>query len=216
MAMPWKKILCPVDFSDPARAAMKAAAEVTAHFDGELTLFHAYQLPGYTLPEGSVVASPKMLQDLAEQAEAHLAEWRALAQAMGASRVVTAKGIGDPALEVVQLARDGGFDLIVVGTPIYNDRPMRSVFHFLMAGSLRKKPVALFIVCFAGIFGMRNFMVRKYLDDLREACDCHVVKETSFDSAGGPWRKLNRAVCIDFGEELASLSHNPPAALETA
>lgn len=137
--------------------------------------------------------------------------------------------------EIVQWIRDGAvsqgarvdirspgtvtsldYDLIVVGTPIYNDRPMRSVFHFLMAGSLRKKPVALFIVCFAGIFGMRNFMVRKYLDDLREACDCHVVKETSFDSAGGPWRKLNRAVCIDFGEELASLSHDPPAALETA
>ncbi len=116
MAMPWKKILCPVDFSDPARAAMRAAAELCAQFDGDLTLFHAYQLPGYTLPEGSVVASPKMLQDLADQAEAHLLEWQRLAQGMGAPRVTTAKAIGDPALEVVQLARDGAFDLIVVGT----------------------------------------------------------------------------------------------------
>jgi nucleotide-binding universal stress UspA family protein len=116
MAMPWKKILCPVDFSDPARAAMKTAAELSAQLDADLTLFHAYQLPGYTLPEGSVVASPKMLQDLADQAETHLSEWSALARQMGAARVATAKGIGDPALEVVQLARDGGFDLIVVGT----------------------------------------------------------------------------------------------------
>jgi nucleotide-binding universal stress UspA family protein len=116
MKMPWKKVLCPIDFSDPARAAMSAAVELCKHFDGELTLFHSYQLPGYTLPEGSVVASPKMLQDLADQAEAHLSEWRSLAEQAGAARVQTIKGIGDPAAEVVELARDGGFDLIVLGT----------------------------------------------------------------------------------------------------
>lgn len=108
------------------------------------------------------------------------------------------------------------YDLVVVGTPIYNDRPMRSVKYFLEKGALRNKKVAIFVVCFAGIFGMRNFMVRKYLDELREACDGIVVKETSFDSAMGPWRKINRAVCIDFGKELASLPYNQPAAVETA
>jgi nucleotide-binding universal stress UspA family protein len=114
--MPWKKVLCPIDFSEPARAAMEAAVELCRQFDGDLTLFHSYQLPGYTLPEGSVVASPKMLQDLADQAEAHLAEWRRIAEEKGAARVQTIKGIGDPALEVVELARDGGYDVIVLGT----------------------------------------------------------------------------------------------------
>ena len=116
MPMPWKKILCPVDFSDPSRAALQYAAKLCQHFDADLTLFHAYQLPGYTLPEGSVVASPKMLQDLADQAEAHLVEWRTLAQSMGAARVAVEKGIGDPAVEIVELAGEGGFDLVVVGT----------------------------------------------------------------------------------------------------
>lgn len=116
MKMPWKKVLCPIDFSEPARAAMDAAVELCRQFDGALTLFHSYQLPGYTLPEGSVVASPKMLQELADQAEAHLAEWRQLAMDAGAARVDTVKGIGDPALEVAELARDGGFDVIVLGT----------------------------------------------------------------------------------------------------
>lgn len=116
MAMPWKKVLCPIDFSDSARAAMRAAAELTRHFDGELTLFHSYQLPGYTLPEGSVVASPKMLQELADQAEAHLTEWRADALAMGAPRVQTGKAIGDPAMEIVDVAQREGFDLVVMGT----------------------------------------------------------------------------------------------------
>jgi nucleotide-binding universal stress UspA family protein len=116
MAFPWTKVLCPIDFSDPARAAMQAAIEVCRLTGGELTLFHAYELPGYTLPEGSVVASPKMLQDLADQADAHLAEWQKLALEMGGSRVSVEKGIGEPALSVVELARERGFDLIVVGT----------------------------------------------------------------------------------------------------
>lgn len=108
------------------------------------------------------------------------------------------------------------YDLIVVGSPIYNDRPMRSIRHFLEGKSLHNKKVAIFVVCFAGIFGMRNFMVRKYLDDLREDCDGIVIRTTSFDSALGPWRKINRDVCIDFGKELASLPSSHAAAAETA
>lgn len=116
MAFPWKKVLCPIDFSDPARAAMRAAVEVCRLTGGDLTLFHAYELPGYTLPEGSVVASPKMLQDLSDQADAHLAEWRKLAEEMGAERVTVEKGIGEPALSIVELAQERGVDLVVVGT----------------------------------------------------------------------------------------------------
>ena len=116
MAFPWKRILCPIDFSEPARAAMQAALEVCRLTGGELTLFHAYELPGYTLPEGSVVASPKMLQDLSEQAEVHLTEWRKMAEAPGGVTVRVEKGIGEPALTIVELAQERGFDLIVVGT----------------------------------------------------------------------------------------------------
>ncbi len=116
MAFPWKKILCPIDFSEPARAALEAAVQVACQYEAELTLFHAYELPGYTLPEGSVVASPKMLQELADQAESHLAEWKKLAESGGLRDVKTAKGIGEPAMEVVDLATEGAFDLIVVGT----------------------------------------------------------------------------------------------------
>ena len=107
------------------------------------------------------------------------------------------------------------YDLIVVGTPIYNDRPMQSIKYFLEKKGLCDRRVAIFVVCFAGIFGMRNFMVRKYLDDLRAATGGTVVKMTSFSSAIGPWRKINRAVCIDFGKELASQTYSHPAAVGT-
>ncbi|HET7755359.1 MAG TPA: universal stress protein [Anaeromyxobacteraceae bacterium] len=112
----WSKICCPVDFSEPARAAMETAVAIARRFDAQLTLFHAYQLPGYTLPEGSVVASPKMLQELADQAEHHLEEWKRMAEQMGAPRVATAKSIGEPSVEIVEFAKETGQDLLVIGT----------------------------------------------------------------------------------------------------
>ena len=108
------------------------------------------------------------------------------------------------------------YDLIVVGTPIYNNRPMRSILRFLEGRGLNDKKLALFVVCAAGVFGMRNFMVRKYLEELKHDSHGTIVKQTSFDSAMSPWRKVNRAICIDFGKELASMPFNQPAAMETA
>ncbi len=116
MPLAWNRVLCPIDFSEPARAAMKVAVDICTQFGGELTLFHAYELPGYTLPEGSVVASPKMLQDLSDLADTHLAEWKKLAQQMGAARVGVEKGVGEPSQEIIEVARQGRYDLIVVGT----------------------------------------------------------------------------------------------------
>jgi nucleotide-binding universal stress UspA family protein len=112
----WKRICCPIDFSDASRAAMEVAADLARRTGAELTLLHAYPLPGYTFPDGSVVASPKMLQDLAEGAERHLEQWRADAVAAGAPAVRIAKSAGEPAAEIVAFARDERIDLLVLGT----------------------------------------------------------------------------------------------------
>jgi nucleotide-binding universal stress UspA family protein len=112
----WKRICCPIDFSDASRAAMEVAADLARRFDADLVLLHAYPVPGYTFPDGSVVASPKMLQDLADGAERHLDEWRLDAERAGAPRVTTAKSAGEPAKEIVAFARDSGVDLLVLGT----------------------------------------------------------------------------------------------------
>ena len=62
----WKTICCPIDFSDASRAAMEVAVDLARRFGARLTLLHAYPVPGYTFPDGSVVASPRMLQELAD------------------------------------------------------------------------------------------------------------------------------------------------------
>jgi universal stress protein A len=116
MTLEWKKILCPVDFSDASRSALQVASELARRFDGEVTVFHAYPLPGYTLPEGTVLPASGMLQELAEQTDALLERWKAEAIADGAPRVSSDKSVGEPAAEIVAAAEDGNYDAIVVGT----------------------------------------------------------------------------------------------------
>ena len=112
----WKRICCPIDFSDASRAAMEVAADLARRTGAELVLLHAYPIPGYTFPDGSVVASPKMMQDLADQAERHLEEWRLDAAKITGGTVTTHKAIGEPAAEIVAFAKSAGSDLVVVGT----------------------------------------------------------------------------------------------------
>jgi nucleotide-binding universal stress UspA family protein len=113
----WKRICCPIDFSDASRAAMEVAADLAQRFGAELVLLHAYPIPGYTFPDGSVIASPKMMQDLADEAQRHLEEWRADAERLvGSARVTAEKGVGEPANEIVAFARDRKADLLVLGT----------------------------------------------------------------------------------------------------
>ncbi len=112
----WKSICCPIDFSDASRAAMETAIDLARRFGATLTLLHAYPVPGYTFPDGSVVASPRMLQELADQAAKHVAEWKRQAEQMGAPTVVAETLVGEPAAEILSYARDRGIDLLVLGT----------------------------------------------------------------------------------------------------
>jgi nucleotide-binding universal stress UspA family protein len=112
----WKRILCPIDFSDASRAALETACELARRFDAKLALFHAYPVPGYTFPDGSFVASTKMLEELAEQARRHLDEWKALAETAGVTGVETATAVGEPAHEIVAFATEQHADLVVLGT----------------------------------------------------------------------------------------------------
>jgi nucleotide-binding universal stress UspA family protein len=112
----WKRICCPIDFSDASRAAMELAADLARRFGAELVLLHAYPVPGYTFPDGSVVASPRMMQELADQAARHLGEWRGDAEKLGAPRVSVATAVGDPAGEILDYAAEQHVDVLVLGT----------------------------------------------------------------------------------------------------
>ena len=52
--LPFKKILCPTDFSEPAFTALKSAEELARHFTAELIVAHVVP----TLPSPSFVPRP--------------------------------------------------------------------------------------------------------------------------------------------------------------
>jgi len=112
----WKRICCPVDFSDASHAAMEVAADLARRNGASLTLLHAYPLPGYTFPDGSVVASARMLQELSERADKHLREWKGEAERMGAPSVEAVTASGVAAAEILAFAARSGVDLLVLGT----------------------------------------------------------------------------------------------------
>jgi nucleotide-binding universal stress UspA family protein len=95
---------------------METAADLARRLGAELTLLHAYPIPGFTFPDGSVVASPSMMQELAEGAARHLEAWRRDAEALGPAGVRAERVVGEPAREIVEFARTHPVDLLVLGT----------------------------------------------------------------------------------------------------
>ncbi len=108
-AIEWKKLCCPIDFSEPSRAALRVAADLSRRFGAELTLFVADgEPPKIAGAEGEAPAGPRASTDLEG--------WKREAEALGAPRVATARAAGQPELAIVEFAERQGIDLIVMGT----------------------------------------------------------------------------------------------------
>jgi len=131
--MSFRKILCPTDFSEGSRHALRLAIEQLGG-DAHLVLVHVWQAPYVYGPDaaipGSVVIETKSL------AENDLARWKGEAERLGARRVSTVLATGAPWHEIVELARrDPEIDLIVMGTHGYT-----GLKHVLL-GSVAEKVV---------------------------------------------------------------------------
>jgi nucleotide-binding universal stress UspA family protein len=114
--MAFKKILCAVDFSDPSREAMRAAAELARTSQATLALVHVWQPPLWTTDYGIQLPNDALLEASGVE-ESKLAAWRAEAQQLGASEITAKLARGVPWDEIVGIAReDRAIDLIVLGT----------------------------------------------------------------------------------------------------
>ncbi len=109
------KVLCAVDFSAPSRAALTMAADLAQRYGASLTVLHVFQLPATLLPEGMLL-SPAMVSEHFQAVNGLLDEEKRHAESLGVRTVETALVDGVPWREIVARAKDGGFDLVVVGT----------------------------------------------------------------------------------------------------
>ncbi len=112
--MPFKKILCAVDFSPFSRAALDVAIGLAAD-GGAVTLVHVVE-PMIWFPEAGFEYE-SVRASLLESADKSLAEWKADAERrLGGAKVALERLEGTPWERIVHLAKDGAFDVIVVGT----------------------------------------------------------------------------------------------------
>jgi nucleotide-binding universal stress UspA family protein len=116
--LPFKRILCPTDFSEPSMAALKAGGELGVHFSSEVLLVHVIPpIPGLAIRPGRITKSdlPPHRHKLLESATRQLEEIHAR-MLPGEASVREMVAYGPPADEVTRIADEEDVDLIVIAT----------------------------------------------------------------------------------------------------
>jgi universal stress protein A len=118
--LPFKRILCPTDFSNPAAVALQSAEEIASHFSAELCVLHVIPpVPGPHAYADPPVASsfdvPLYQQELAIYAENLLKELvsHEVSPEVRTRDMVTT---GAAAAEIVRIAAKEHVDLIVIAS----------------------------------------------------------------------------------------------------
>jgi nucleotide-binding universal stress UspA family protein len=112
----FQRLLVPVDFSAHSVEATRVAADLARRFDASLTLIHVYDPMIYALPDGFIMVPQTGIDKLFDAFRSQLDSARRQALDAGAPRVETKLIEGFVAAELVELAKRGEFDLIVMGT----------------------------------------------------------------------------------------------------
>jgi nucleotide-binding universal stress UspA family protein len=111
--LPFKRILCPIDFSDPSLAALDFAFSLAREGDADLTILHVFEWPEEPLTTRPIT-TPEYRQALESDIGARL---RSLVPeaAREWSRPATRVGHGKAYREIVGIAIEDDCDLIVMG-----------------------------------------------------------------------------------------------------
>lgn len=114
---PLSNILCPVDFSDSSRHALRYALELAEALGASLKLVHAYHVPHYIQPSLLVwmgTGSRPFWEVAEEQARTEFDDF--MRRVAPGARVEKTLVMGDPVATVLSLVERDGHDLVVMGT----------------------------------------------------------------------------------------------------
>jgi nucleotide-binding universal stress UspA family protein len=131
----FEKILLPTDFSDHAHEALHFAAQLAQTHAASLCLVHVYDILPYALPEGMPMIDEAQMSQLRDAFQKQLQQLRGRALESGIANVETLLLPGNPASEIVRVASEQHFDLIVMGTH------GRTGLSHLLLGSVTEKVV---------------------------------------------------------------------------
>ena len=116
--LPFEKIACPIDFSEPSYAALDAAVELAIHFTAELLLIHVVPVIPTLSP---AIAHPRTFEVGAYQADLNKSSQKAMDDLIK-QRLPTDLPVfpmvvpGDAATEIVRITDDCDVNLIVIAT----------------------------------------------------------------------------------------------------
>jgi len=107
----FEKILVPLDGSERSLNALEKAIQIAKKFDGKITLINVYSVSSFRMTPSQVFA---YVVEIRKSGESILAEGKKIAFDKGI-QVETLLKEGHIVEEILQKARDGNFDLIVMG-----------------------------------------------------------------------------------------------------
>jgi universal stress protein A len=113
-----RRILVPVDFSAPSRAALEHATGLAERMDAELVVLHAWEQPAYLGPEGVVLSAPGVvhpgLEEVRRAVEREVAQFVKGVPLPAGTQVRVVQG--KPHDAILAVAAEPGVDLVVMGT----------------------------------------------------------------------------------------------------
>ncbi len=114
---PIRQILVPIDFSEPSRAALDYAAQLARPLGAAIDLLHIWEVPTF-VPAGGVAGfgNASLFEMLKKGAEEALNKFVDEASKRDITVRFAKTEPGSPAYRITEFAREGGYDLIVVGT----------------------------------------------------------------------------------------------------
>ncbi len=134
-----QKILVPVDLSAASRRALHEAAQFAAAFGASIDILYVWSAPALVAPESVItgvgVNEQPLLEWIHKNAEEQLAHFEAEIRREGVPLSHALCEPGDPAAVIVDRARAGNYDLLVLST-----HGRTGLSHFLM-GSVAERVV---------------------------------------------------------------------------
>ena len=120
----FKKIVVPVDFSDPAANALQCAAAITRQFDGEIILVFVVEIPAHTIGTGVVLDDEEETKRQIDERMSGLIDTH-LAGVKNRPEI----RMGNPSEEILKVANEENADLIIIATHGHSivSRPLGSV-----------------------------------------------------------------------------------------
>lgn len=111
-----RQILVPTDFSETSKQAVDDALDLAQKFDASVTLIHVEQLPIFPYAEPMFVYGTQIEKEIRDRAQAEMDKLAKDCEARLGRSVGKKIAIGSPPNEIVEEAKIGKYDLIVIAT----------------------------------------------------------------------------------------------------